>query len=162
MSFFNCIATELTHLFSAFFAPASIPQRDHQFWWQDFLRCDLSSLGAVRLLYLDHTGCFASRASHIEVASQKRGNLINLIWFNMIFMPSSKWTWKKLWNCQPTCQTQYVWQISFDSLLASDRPSTSVLRGSIPIRNSTSWIHIGLYILHATLTRGGLLFWGNF
>lgn len=33
---------------------------------QDFLRCDLSSLGAVRLCYLDHTGCFASRASHIE------------------------------------------------------------------------------------------------
>ena len=33
---------------------------------QDFLRLDLSSLGAVRLLYLDHTGSFASRASHIE------------------------------------------------------------------------------------------------
>ncbi|CAK9076597.1 unnamed protein product [Durusdinium trenchii] len=35
---------------------------------EDFLRLDLSSLGAVRLLYLDHTGSFASRASHIEAA----------------------------------------------------------------------------------------------
>ena len=47
--------------------------------WQDFLRCDLSSLGAVRLLYLDHTGCFASRASHIEVASQEKRETLSII-----------------------------------------------------------------------------------
>lgn len=50
----------------------ALEQLDRCFSWcgriEDFLRCDLSSLGAVRLCYLDHTGCFASRASHIEAA----------------------------------------------------------------------------------------------